>query len=227
MSEDSVRRDLRELGGRGALPARVRRRAAGLPRGRRLRRARSRRRRQQGAGGRGRRGADRAGRDGDPRRRHDGARDRATRCRATCGRTVITHSPTIAVALVDHPRSRSSCSAAGCSSTPWSPAAPPRSRPRRQVTADLFFLGVTGVHPDAGLTTGDADEAAMKRAPRAARPTRTCSAAPRRSAPRPATPSSPLADVAGDHHRRAGHRPHARAARDAGVAISSPRCRRP
>ncbi|NUR26231.1 MAG: DeoR/GlpR transcriptional regulator, partial [Catenulispora sp.] len=24
--------------------------------------------------------------------------------------------------------------------------------------------GVTGVHPDAGLTTGDADEAAMKRA---------------------------------------------------------------
>ena len=30
--------------------------------------------------------------------------------------------------------------------------------------ADLFFLGVTGVHPDAGLTTGDADEAAMKRA---------------------------------------------------------------
>lgn len=30
--------------------------------------------------------------------------------------------------------------------------------------ADLFFLGVTGVHPEAGLTTGDADEAAMKRA---------------------------------------------------------------
>jgi DeoR/GlpR family transcriptional regulator of sugar metabolism len=26
------------------------------------------------------------------------------------------------------------------------------------------FMGVTGVHPDAGLTTGDADEAAMKRA---------------------------------------------------------------
>ena len=33
----------------------------------------------------------------------------------------------------------------------------------QQVTADAFFLGVTGVHPDAGLTTGDADEAAMKR----------------------------------------------------------------
>jgi DeoR/GlpR family transcriptional regulator of sugar metabolism len=34
----------------------------------------------------------------------------------------------------------------------------------RAVHADLFLLGVTGVHPDAGLTTGDADEAAMKRA---------------------------------------------------------------
>jgi DeoR/GlpR family transcriptional regulator of sugar metabolism len=32
------------------------------------------------------------------------------------------------------------------------------------VHADLFLLGVTGVHPEAGLTTGDADEAAMKRA---------------------------------------------------------------
>lgn len=31
------------------------------------------------------------------------------------------------------------------------------------VSADLFLLGVTGVHADAGLTTGDADEAAMKR----------------------------------------------------------------
>jgi DeoR/GlpR family transcriptional regulator of sugar metabolism len=32
------------------------------------------------------------------------------------------------------------------------------------VHADLFLLGVTGVHHETGLTTGDADEAAMKRA---------------------------------------------------------------
>ena len=32
-----------------------------------------------------------------------------------------------------------------------------------RVRADIFFLGVTGVHPEAGLTTGDAEEAAMKR----------------------------------------------------------------
>jgi DeoR/GlpR family transcriptional regulator of sugar metabolism len=34
----------------------------------------------------------------------------------------------------------------------------------KSVSADAFFLGVTGVHPVEGLTTGDADEAAMKRA---------------------------------------------------------------
>jgi DeoR/GlpR family transcriptional regulator of sugar metabolism len=32
------------------------------------------------------------------------------------------------------------------------------------ITADRFLLGVTGIHESAGLTTGDADEAAMKRA---------------------------------------------------------------
>ena len=34
----------------------------------------------------------------------------------------------------------------------------------RGISADLFLLGVTGVHPTEGLTTGDAEEAAMKRA---------------------------------------------------------------
>jgi len=33
-----------------------------------------------------------------------------------------------------------------------------------RVRADLFFLGVTGVHPEAGLSTGDAEEADVKRA---------------------------------------------------------------
>lgn len=49
--------------------------------------------------------------------------------------TVVTHSPTIAVA----------------------------AEAANGITADLFLLGVTGVHPQAGLTTGDPDEAAMKR----------------------------------------------------------------
>jgi DeoR/GlpR family transcriptional regulator of sugar metabolism len=76
--------------------------------------------------------------------------------------TIITHSPTIAAALLDHEadvlliggrlfkHSAVACGAAAVEAA-------------GRVGADLFFLGVTGVHPTAGLTTGDADEAAMKR----------------------------------------------------------------
>ena len=78
--------------------------------------------------------------------------------------TVVTHSPTVAAALVDHPtvevyvlggrlfkHSAVTCGAATVEAA-------------QGVQADLFLLGVTGVHPQAGLTTGDPDEAAMKRA---------------------------------------------------------------
>ncbi|GAA3013415.1 DeoR/GlpR family DNA-binding transcription regulator [Streptomyces fulvorobeus] len=78
--------------------------------------------------------------------------------------TVVTHSPTIAAALLDHPqaeilllggrvikRSAVTCGAAAVEAA-------------QNVSADLCLLGVTGVHPEAGPTTGDAEEAAMKRA---------------------------------------------------------------
>ena len=78
--------------------------------------------------------------------------------------TVITHSPTVASALLDHPgveilmiggrvfkHSAVTCGAAAAEAA-------------GMLSADLFLLGVTGVHPVQGLTTGDADEAAMKRA---------------------------------------------------------------
>ncbi|NKY40056.1 DeoR/GlpR family DNA-binding transcription regulator [Cellulomonas septica] len=78
--------------------------------------------------------------------------------------TIVTHSPGVAAALVEHPRaevvvlggrlfkhSGVACGAAAVEAA-------------ERVTADVFLLGVTGVHPTAGLTTGDADEAAMKRA---------------------------------------------------------------
>lgn len=77
--------------------------------------------------------------------------------------TVITHSPTVAAALVQHPGVevfilggrlfKHSAVASGAAAV----------EAAQQVSADVFFLGVTGIHPDAGLTTGDADEAAMKR----------------------------------------------------------------
>ncbi|WP_051038590.1 DeoR/GlpR family DNA-binding transcription regulator [Microbacterium sp. B19] len=77
--------------------------------------------------------------------------------------TVITHSPTIAAALLHHDarvfliggevfkHSAVACGAAAVEAA-------------QRVSADIFFLGVTGVHAEAGLTTGDAEEAAMKRA---------------------------------------------------------------
>jgi DeoR/GlpR family transcriptional regulator of sugar metabolism len=77
--------------------------------------------------------------------------------------TVITHSPTIAAALLDHEaavfliggalfkHSAVTCGAAAVEAV-------------QGISSDLFMLGVTGVHATEGLTTGDPDEAAMKRA---------------------------------------------------------------
>ena len=77
--------------------------------------------------------------------------------------TVITHSPTIAIELVNHPNvevfliggrlfkhSVVACGAVAAEGI-------------ERLRADLFFMGVTGVHPTEGLTTGDAEEAAIKR----------------------------------------------------------------
>ncbi|WP_328430220.1 DeoR/GlpR family DNA-binding transcription regulator [Streptomyces sp. NBC_00443] len=77
--------------------------------------------------------------------------------------TVITHSPTVAAALLEHPQAEVFLlggrifkhSAVTCGAAAVEAA--------QNVSADLCLLGVTGVHPDAGLTTGDAEEAAMKR----------------------------------------------------------------
>ncbi|MFB4282259.1 DeoR/GlpR family DNA-binding transcription regulator [Nonomuraea sp. MTCD27] len=78
--------------------------------------------------------------------------------------TIVTHSPTVASALAGHQdvemyliggrlfkHSMVACGAAAVEAA-------------RGLHADLFLLGVTGMHPEVGLTTDDADEAAMKRA---------------------------------------------------------------
>ncbi|MBT2533856.1 DeoR/GlpR transcriptional regulator [Arthrobacter sp. ISL-48] len=78
--------------------------------------------------------------------------------------TVVTHSATIAAELVSHAgidvfllggrlfkHSAVTCGAAAVEAA-------------QTISADLFLLGVTGVHATEGLTTGDVDEAAMKRA---------------------------------------------------------------
>ena len=78
--------------------------------------------------------------------------------------TIVTHSPNVAVELAKHPlveimmlggrlfrHSMVNIGAALIDSA-------------ARLRADVYFMGVTGVHPDAGLSTGDAEEAAVKRA---------------------------------------------------------------
>ncbi|KFI05447.1 DeoR/GlpR family DNA-binding transcription regulator [Massilia sp. BSC265] len=78
--------------------------------------------------------------------------------------TVVTHSPTIAVALAEHEKIevvliggrlfRHSMVAVGAAAL----------EALSHVRADLYFMGVTGVHADAGFSTGDFEEAYIKRA---------------------------------------------------------------
>jgi DeoR/GlpR family transcriptional regulator of sugar metabolism len=77
--------------------------------------------------------------------------------------TAVTHSPTIAVALVDFPLVeviliggilfRHSVVTMGAATL----------ESINRINADLFFMGVTGIHPTAGLTTGHYEEACVKR----------------------------------------------------------------
>ncbi len=88
----------------------------------------------------------------------------ARRLPADLAATVVTHSPTVAVELASHSGVevviiggrlfKHSVVAAGALAM----------EAIGRVAVDAFFMGVTGVHPVAGLTTGDADEAAVKRA---------------------------------------------------------------
>jgi DeoR/GlpR family transcriptional regulator of sugar metabolism len=78
--------------------------------------------------------------------------------------TVITHSPTIAVELVDRPKInviliggtlfRHSIVAVGAAAI----------EAIQKVRADIYFMGVTGIQIEAGLTTGDFEEAHVKKA---------------------------------------------------------------
>jgi DeoR/GlpR family transcriptional regulator of sugar metabolism len=78
--------------------------------------------------------------------------------------TIVTHSPTVAVEAAKHQyvdiimlggrlfrHSMVNVGAAVIDAA-------------SRLRADIYFMGVTGVHPEAGLSTGDAEEAAVKRA---------------------------------------------------------------
>ncbi|WP_424974995.1 DeoR/GlpR family DNA-binding transcription regulator [Dinoroseobacter sp. S124A] len=78
--------------------------------------------------------------------------------------TVITHSPNVVMELLNHTHLeveivggrllRHSIVTSGAATIEWLD----RYRP------DLCFIGATGLHPDEGITTGDSEDAAVKRA---------------------------------------------------------------
>lgn len=78
--------------------------------------------------------------------------------------TVATHSPDVAGALLDH--SSIDIELVGGRIYKHSNVAVGAVAMGgiAEIKADIFFMGVTGIHPNHGLTTGDREEAAIKRA---------------------------------------------------------------
>jgi len=78
--------------------------------------------------------------------------------------TIVTHSPSIAVELVQHPLAeviliggrlfKHSIVTVGAAVT----------ESIQRIRADIYFMGVTGIHHEIGLSTGDYEEARVKRA---------------------------------------------------------------
>ena len=78
--------------------------------------------------------------------------------------TVVTHSPTIAVELVEHQNIEVILIGGRLFKHSVVSVGAPAIEGIGRIRADTYFMGVTGVHPEFGLTTGDFEEAHVKRA---------------------------------------------------------------
>ena len=78
--------------------------------------------------------------------------------------TVVTHSPTIAVELVEHPTVEVILIGGQLFKHSVVAVGAPAIENIAKIRADTYFMGVTGIHAEAGLTTGDFEEAHVKRA---------------------------------------------------------------
>jgi DeoR/GlpR family transcriptional regulator of sugar metabolism len=77
--------------------------------------------------------------------------------------SVITHSPSIAVELADHPSVEVELIGGRLFKHSIVAVGAAAAEAIARVRADLFFMGATGLHPETGVTTGDPEEAAIKR----------------------------------------------------------------
>jgi DeoR/GlpR family transcriptional regulator of sugar metabolism len=78
--------------------------------------------------------------------------------------TVVTHSPGIAVELVDYPAVEVILLGGVLYKHSVVTMGTTLMEAAGRITADLFFMGVTGVHRSVGFTTGSYEEAGVKRA---------------------------------------------------------------
>jgi DeoR/GlpR family transcriptional regulator of sugar metabolism len=78
--------------------------------------------------------------------------------------TVVTHSPSIAVELVSHPNIEVILIGGRLFKHSIVSVGAPAIESIARIHADTYFMGVTGIHPHAGLTTGDFEEAHVKKA---------------------------------------------------------------
>ena len=78
--------------------------------------------------------------------------------------TVVTHSPSIAVGLIDYPLIEVIIIGGRLFKHSVVTVGASMIEAISRINADLFFMGVTGVHKSAGLTTGDYEEACVKKA---------------------------------------------------------------
>lgn len=78
--------------------------------------------------------------------------------------TVVTHSPTVAVELAQQPHLEIIMLGGRLYRHSMVNVGAAVVEAASRLRADLYLMGVTGVHPEAGLSTGDHEEAAVKRA---------------------------------------------------------------
>lgn len=78
--------------------------------------------------------------------------------------TVVTHSPSIALGLIEHPSIEVILIGGRLFKHSVVTVGAATIEGIGKIQADIFFMGVTGVHAEAGLTTGDYEEACIKRA---------------------------------------------------------------
>ncbi|HJV95828.1 MAG TPA: DeoR/GlpR family DNA-binding transcription regulator [Albitalea sp.] len=78
--------------------------------------------------------------------------------------TFVTHSPTVAVELAAHPHLEIIMLGGRLFRHSMVNVGAAVIEAAGRLRADLYFMGVTGVHAQAGLSTGDHEEAAVKRA---------------------------------------------------------------